>query len=251
MKKLLFILIVPVIAGPAYCRISPIDQLKAGGIDIGHAASRQHDLNLPEPAAAASLPALFIQDNQSQSENNGRQEAAAACEKASFQSDRRECLAIVAKSRHFDINAANLCGELDFSGEIKNCVAAIADKTYLWVEIRECSKSSIDSTVVNCLQKKGLPYADNTHGREEAYSACEKALFPPDRQECIAIVSKSHYFDINAAGLCKERDFSGQIKNCVAAIANKTYLWTEIRECSKSSIDSMVVNCLQKSGLPL
>lgn len=85
-------------------------------------------------------------------------------------------------------------------------------------------------------------------GREEAARACGNADFDSHRNECMAVVSRSNYFEISAVRVCSGLDFSSALAGCMGAIADKEYLDAEAESCAKSDFDSRKVECLKTAG---
>jgi hypothetical protein len=97
----------------------------------------------------------------------GREAAADFCAGASFDSDRRECMAVVSSAYHFDVEAVAACRNVNFSSEYPGCVRAIANKSFLRAEVDQCGRESFGSSIISCFQRSGRP---SRRGREgDAY----------------------------------------------------------------------------------
>jgi len=88
----------------------------------------------------------------------GREEAAAACGRAAFDSDRRDCVQVVSRSYFFDRGAIGVCSALSFSSSYPACFRAIADKEYLQEVVNVCARESFDDGKISCLQSSGAPW---------------------------------------------------------------------------------------------
>lgn len=94
----------------------------------------------------------------------GREAAAAFCGEADFDSDERECMAVVSRSDYFDLEAVAACRRVNFSSEYPGCAAAIADKTYLRAEVDLCGRESFGSGIISCFQRSGRPWRGGRDG---------------------------------------------------------------------------------------
>jgi hypothetical protein len=121
----------------------------------------------------------------------GREAAAAFCGEADFDSDKRECMAVVSRSDYFDVEAVNACRRVNFSSEHPGCAAAIADKTFLRAEVDLCGRESFGSGIISCFQRSGRPWRGGRDGdayirrqllrvkrlmQEQRYREAERAL---------------------------------------------------------------------------
>lgn len=92
------------------------------------------------------------------------------------------------------------------------------------------------------------PIEGRDDGREAAASACAKAAFDSDRQECLAVASRADYFDAGAVAVCAGLSFSQNYPKCMSAVADKEYVEAETRVCGSSPFDDNKVSCLATSG---
>lgn len=101
--------------------------------------------------------------------------------------------------------------------------------------------------------RQGRPRRDRAgfeRGREAAASYCASAAFDSDKRECMAVVSRSDYFDLEAVNACRKVSFSSEVPGCAQAIANKTFLRAEVDVCGEESFGSGIISCFQRSGRP-
>ncbi|MBI4678187.1 MAG: hypothetical protein HY748_11445 [Elusimicrobia bacterium] len=149
----------------------PTNGLRRGGwtaglLFLGMPALAQttamEQLEAAAPAGAVTAPQVAAvpgRSSRSYDVYDGREEAARACSAAAFDSDKRECLVVVARADYFDGAAARACGRLSFSSNVPKCIEAVADKDYLPSEVDVCAGSSFDSSVVSCLKAAGRPHS--------------------------------------------------------------------------------------------
>lgn len=124
----------------------PLAQLQAAaGVAADHAVTR------PPLAPPVGRPGPRRQTGR----DDGRELAASACAEADFDSDRQACMRVVGAAYYFQAAAVTVCRQVNFSGEMPGCIAAIADKTFLRAETELCGRESFGSGIIACFQRSG------------------------------------------------------------------------------------------------
>lgn len=109
---------------------------------------------------------------------DNREEAAAACGRAPFDSDRKDCVQVVGRSYYFDRGAIGVCSALSFSDAYPRCFSAIADKEYLAAALEICAKESFDDSKISCLQSGGAPWGGLPRWPYPGYPRYPRRPFP-------------------------------------------------------------------------
>ncbi|MEK7384382.1 MAG: hypothetical protein AAB262_13990, partial [Elusimicrobiota bacterium] len=97
-------------------------------------------------------------DAQRRYNDVGHGAAVRSCMKASFDSEKKNCVEAANAAMFFDPAAAEACGEMSFGSAITSCLNAVANKTYLPDEIHLCRDSSFDRGKVDCFRSAGRRY---------------------------------------------------------------------------------------------
>ncbi len=97
----------------------------------------------------------------------------------------------------------------------------------------------------------GVPvrHSGRDDGREAAAQACVR-LTGSDRQACRRSVDGARYFDVGAVSVCRGVSLDSDAAECIAVIADKTYLRGEIVSCGEESFGSEIVDCFRNAGRP-
>lgn len=93
--------------------------------------------------------------------SDGRDAAFQFCEGLQFYSNRDACLRVVRPGRYYDLRAIQVCENVTFDNNKVDCIRAIRDKDYVPSELRVCADETIDSRIVSCLSRSGIPHRDD------------------------------------------------------------------------------------------
>lgn len=91
----------------------------------------------------------------------GLQQVDNICQSFTGSSIRNECNNILSSASFFDADAVFFCEQkFNISSRTVNCFKYIKDKLYVESELKECGNSINDTTIFQCLRKKGRPYVN-------------------------------------------------------------------------------------------
>jgi hypothetical protein len=124
-----------------------------------------------------------------------------ACQNISFASIKADCVRAANSHRYYDDRATAVCGRIEFSNLILECIEITGDKTYAPGMVDACADQLTGYEKIDCLGKNGRP---SSSGRGRIEETTEMEAPSSDLAEAVGAFAQAE--PLTAAHLTKIQD---------------------------------------------
>lgn len=180
----------------------------------------------------------------------GLYQTAQYCAQLQDETESVRCMQGNAAANWSSLPALRICDQLSFDSEKTSCVLSLLNQVIEEPEARVCDSQSFPEDKWNCLKKVQRPYRWRTFfkvnpdpGKNAVAQMCEQFFFDEDKNACVALMSRTELFTVDAVHSCS-RFFSDADKlQCLESISNKFYFPFESDRCESLFADHDKLRC--------